>query len=117
MSIGSFAIVAVGTGINLTKTIQEGRDPFPVIIGGVLFGVACSAMDDLSGKSLGKAMALVFLLSSFILNGTRLIDGLESVMKSPKPPTAPATLGSSGGSGLRNAAPGSGAGGSSSGSF
>lgn len=124
MSVGSFLIVAAGTGINLIHTVQKGNDPFPVMLGGAALGVACSAIDDVSKGQVGKAIALTFFLGSFITNGTGFLDVLNDAVSSPRPPTVPGTVttspaspGSSGGSGLSNTAPGSGAGGSGSGSF
>lgn len=117
MALSGFFIVAAGTGINAVHAVQKQSDPFPTIIGGVIFGTVCVALDTITDSKIGTMMAALFLLSSFLRNGVTIIDTVNSLINSPSA-SAPATPGTSGASGFTSsAATGGGTGGSSSGSF
>lgn len=80
-----FFIVAAGTGINAAHAVQKQSDPFPTLMGGVIFGTLCVALDTVTDSKIGTMIAALFLLSSFLRNGVTLIDTANLLINAPKP--------------------------------
>lgn len=81
-SFNAFLLVAAGSGMNAVRAIQRGKSPFPIILGGILFGVICVGINDLSKVNLGSLMAGLFLLSSALVSGVPLIDSIADAAES-----------------------------------
>lgn len=77
----AFIVVSIGTGINAVNAIQTGKDVVPVLVGGAVLGTACVALNE-TGYKIGTMLAILFLLSSFLTNGVRMIDTLNAVVSS-----------------------------------
>lgn len=78
----AIGIVAAGTAINALSAIQRGKSPTSTLFGGGAFALVCVAINTATPQKLGTAIALVFLLSSFLSNGVRLIDSVTSALSS-----------------------------------
>lgn len=72
----AIGIIAAGTAINALTVMQKGKPVTSTLFGGGAFALACVAINAATPQNLGTAMALVFLLSSFLTNGVRLIDSI-----------------------------------------
>ena len=81
-SFDAFLIVALGAGMNAVRAIQKNRSPFSIILGAVVFGAICVAINDLSKARIGTLLAGVFLLSSTLVSGVPMIDSLVAATKS-----------------------------------
>ena len=81
-SFDAALIVALGVGMNAVRAIQKERSPFSIILGGIVFGAICVAINDLSRVRIGTLLAGVFLLSSTLVSGVPMIDSLVAATKS-----------------------------------
>ena len=81
-SFNAFLLVAAGTGMNAVRTIQRGKPAFGVVLGGLLFGVICVGINDVSKANLGTLLAALFLLSSSLVSGVPLIDSIADAAES-----------------------------------
>lgn len=118
---GVITLTASGIGINAVKEIKTNRDPYPVLLAGVVLMAVFVFLGNVRPR-LGLAAAAVFFLASAIDGGPLIIQTVNQLINSKAPGSkpvivVPATPGSSGQSGLSNSGAGKGSGGSSSGSF
>ena len=81
-SFTAFLLVAAGASMNAARAMQRGRSPMSTLLGGVVFGTICVALNDLTAKEIGTMLAGVFLLSSALASGVPLIDSLAKVANS-----------------------------------
>ena len=78
----AFLLVAAGTSMNAVRGIQRGKSPFGTILGGLLFGTICVALNDLGKANIGTLLAGLFLLSSTLVSGVPLIDSIADAANS-----------------------------------
>ncbi len=81
-SFTAFLLVIVGASMNAVRAVQKGKQPWSIILGGIVFGVVCVGVNDLSGKRLGTMLAAIFLLSSTLISGVAIMDSLTAVTQS-----------------------------------
>lgn len=77
----AFLLVAAGSGMNAAAAVQNGHTPFPTILGGIVFGAICVAINDVGGGGLGTMLAAIFLLGSALTSGVRFIDSLTTAVE------------------------------------
>jgi len=70
-----------GTAINAVHAVSKHSDPFPVLMAGTILTVLFVALEP---SGIGGAAAGVYLLGSFLVNGTTLIDILSAATTSKK---------------------------------
>lgn len=78
----AFFVVMVGTGINMLAAVQRGKDYKSTLFAGLAFGTICVGINTGTAQNAGTGLALVFLLSSFLRNGVRLVDTTASAIDS-----------------------------------
>lgn len=77
----AFIIVGAGTGINATRQIQKGNQPFVTVLGGIVFGTICVAVNDVTSSDLGTMLAMIYLLTSVLTNGVSFMNTLTNVVE------------------------------------
>ena len=77
-------VVAAGVAINAVSAIQRGKDITSTLWAGCAFAVICVALNTFTKNNIGTALALVFLLSSFLMNGTRIFDTTNKLIEGSK---------------------------------
>jgi len=82
-------LILAGAGVNAAHTIQAGKDPFPGLMGGAVFGTIAVGINTVTKTRIGTMMGALFLLSSFLFHGVQLIDIANGVISSPKAPLQP----------------------------
>lgn len=66
----------LGTAVNAVHAIAKGHDPFPVLMAGTILTVLFVGLQP---SGLGAPAAGIFLLGSFIVNGTSTINLLTKL--------------------------------------
>ena len=77
----AFGIVCAGVGINYLAALQRDKPVGKLFWGGAVFGIICVTLNVLTKQNIGTLMALTFLLSSFLANGTRVFDTFNAAIK------------------------------------
>ena len=77
-------IVAAGVAINVVSAIQRGKDITSTLWAGCAFAVICVALNTFTKNNIGTLLALLFLLSSFLMNGTRIFDTTNKLIEGTK---------------------------------
>ena len=77
-------IVAAGVAINAISAIQRGKDITSTLWAGCAFAVICVALNTFTKNNIGTLLALLFLLSSFLMNGTRIFDTTNKLIEGTK---------------------------------
>lgn len=78
----AFFVVMAGAGINSVNAIQKGESPARTIYAGLAFGTVCVGINTLAEENFGTMLAIVFLLSSFLRNGVRVLDTASNAIDS-----------------------------------
>ena len=77
-------IVAAGVAINAVSAIQRGKDITSTLWAGCAFAVICVTLNTFTKNNIGTGLALLFLLSSFLMNGTRIFDTTNKLIEGSK---------------------------------
>ena len=81
-SFDAALIVFLGGGMNAVRAIQQGKAPFSIILGSIVFAAICVALNDLTKARFGTVLAGVFLLSSALYSGVPFVDTLTKSIDS-----------------------------------
>lgn len=78
----AFFIVILGASMNAFVASGRGGNAATIMAGGAAFGIACVAINEGTKSDAGTMFAALFLLSSFLTNGVKIVNAANAIVKS-----------------------------------